>query len=29
MRGILDEFYVGIHPMIPVTRARQPREEEM
>lgn len=29
MRGILDEFYVGIHVMIPVTRARQPREEEM
>src|SRR5579863_5195290 len=29
MRGILDEFYTGIPAMIPVLRARQPREEEM
>ncbi len=29
MRGILDEFYTGIPGMIPVLRARQPREEEM
>jgi hypothetical protein len=29
MRGILDEFYTGIPVMIPVLRARQPREEEM
>ena len=29
MRGILGEFYTGISAMIPVFRARQPREEEM
>ena len=29
MRGILNDFYVGIPQMIPVPRPRQPREEEM
>ena len=29
MRGILDKFYQGIPVVIPVPRARQPREEEM
>ena len=29
MRGILNDFYVGIPLMIPVLRPRQPREEEM
>lgn len=29
MRGILDKFYAGILAMIPASRPRQPREEEM
>ena len=29
MRGILNDFYVGIPEMIPAPRPRQPREEEM